>query len=99
MDYKKLIVGSIIEKDRIIIGASFYEQDTIDWSRITSPAEIKNLFKNKDMSIIGNDLVTKCKIISISVTNSISDYKSVFFETDLPLNNHNIKENDLINII
>lgn len=49
MDYKKLIIGSIIEKnDRVIIGASFYEQDTFDWSRNTLPIEVKNLFKDKE---------------------------------------------------
>lgn len=52
------------------------------------------------MSIISNELVTKCKIIPVSVTNSISYYKGIFFETNLLIsNNHNINENHLIQII
>lgn len=99
MDYKKLIIGSVIERNnKVIIGASFYEESTINWSREKSPKEIEELYTNKTMIIIGDNFNIKCKILSTSVANSISDYKSIFFETDLTNSQNRIKENDLIDI-
>lgn len=89
----------MIEKNnKIILGTSFYEEKTINWSREKSPKEIERLYHNKKIKITGDDTIIECKILSTSVSNSISDFKSIFFETDLSVPNYAIKENDLIDV-
>lgn len=54
MEYKKLIIGTIIEKNnRIVLGTSFYTEKAINWSRKKAPKEIEKLCHQKKLNIIG----------------------------------------------
>ena len=84
MVLNELVIGDVfIVNDNVVIGVTFKDIKSKEEGAKMDISFFADLWKGKDLEISGNEYTIKANILDVNVKSSITEFKNIFFLTDL----------------